>query len=159
MICISTDKPLPAGLDSFYYEVEILTPEEGDWWEFPILAVGFCTLGAHAYDFPGWAPKANFGAGQSWAYHADDGGFWANHTTKRKGRDESYGPGHTVGCGVDLERNVVWFTRDGKRLEFEHTIVSGRLFPILGLEGNVCLRTNFGGEKPFVWCDANAQHA
>ena len=67
---------------------------------------------------------------------------------------EPYGPGDTVGCGVDLETRKIWFTKQGRKLEFEHEGVKGRLFPILGLSDRVSLETNFGG-KPFMWAEAN----
>lgn len=68
---------------------------------------------------------------------------------------ETYGPGDTVGCGVDLETRRIWFTKNGRKLDFEHRDVKGRLFPILGLEDDVSLVTNFGGKKPFMWAEAN----
>jgi ankyrin repeat protein len=153
---ISSDKPLPAGLDRYYYEVTLrdLPPEEQeDAPDYLFFGIGFCTFGAQHYNFPGWSPKRNTPSGQSWAYHGDDGWFGAG-TGATQDFGEPYGPGHTVGCGVDLETQKIWFTKQGKKLEFEHEGVRGRLFPVIGLSDRVDLETNFGG-KPFMWAEAN----
>jgi hypothetical protein len=46
---ISTDKPLPASLDRYYYEVTLrgLAPEEQEEApDYPFFGIGFCTFGA-----------------------------------------------------------------------------------------------------------------
>ena len=153
---VSTDKPLPAGLDRYYYEVTLRHlpgQEKEEQPGNPAVGIGFCTIGAQCYEFPGWPPKRNTPSGQSWAYHGDDGWFAAG-SNPVKSYGEPYGPGDTVGCGVDLETQKIWFTKQGRKLEFEHEGVKGRLFPILGLSDRVSLETNFGG-KPFMWAEAN----
>jgi hypothetical protein len=155
-LCLTTDKPLPAGLDRFYYEITLSACEDvEEQLDNPIFGIGFCTIGAPAYTFPGWEPKRSAPSGKSWAYHGDDGGLFANHGSNTIDQDEPYGPGDTVGCGVDLESGRIWFTRNGQRLQCEHTNVTGRLFPIVGLKDAVSVRTNFGGKIDFAWEDGN----
>jgi hypothetical protein len=153
---VSTDKPLPAGLDRYYFEVTSrkLT-EDKEQPENPCMAVGFCTLGAQYYELPSWEPKRNFPSDRSWAYHGDDGGFYAGNTFSTHPFGEPYGPGDTIGCGVDLETRKMWYTKNGKKCVYEHEGVSGRLFPIIGLQVKVSLETNFGGKEPFLWAEAN----
>lgn len=146
LICIVSNKPLPPSMERFYYEIT-LERLEGD----GELAMGFCTLGAAPHRFPGWIPKTEYASALGWAYHSDDGGYYhANDAFVA--RDETYGPGDTVGCGVNLETHKIWFTKNGKKLAHEFGGVKGRLFPILGLNDTVTLKTNFGQEA-FVWKD------
>ncbi|KAH7082503.1 hypothetical protein FB567DRAFT_107375 [Paraphoma chrysanthemicola] len=158
-ICISANKPLPAGLDSFYFEItskpttrETRHDSQKD---FPVLAIGFCTIGGSAILFPGWPPRGAAPSARSWGYHADDGGLFDSHCEEFEAvaTEVPYGPGHTIGCGVDLTTQTMWFTRDGRRLESEFKNVQGRLFPLLGLEDEVLVETNFTG--PFLWNDRN----
>ncbi|KAM0694964.1 hypothetical protein Q7P36_005320 [Cladosporium allicinum] len=153
---MSTDKPLPAGLDRYYYEVtlrDLPAEEQDEEPDCPLLGIGFCTFGAQYYDFPGKPPKRSTPSGQSWAYHGDDGWFGAG-SYARQIYGETFEHGNTVGCGVDLETRKIWYTKQGRKLEFEDEGVRGRLFPIIGLADRVSLETNFGG-KPFMWAEAN----
>jgi ankyrin repeat protein len=158
-ICISTDKPLPAGLDTFYFEVSIKLPGEEakrskPQPQYPILAIGFCTIGGSAIQFPGWAPREDVPSAKSWGYHGDDGGLFCSavpYDAMRGGRfyGPPYQPGDTIGCGVNLTEGKMWFTRNGEQLENGFDNVQGRLFPLLGLRHKVVLETNFEG--PFLW--------
>ncbi|KAK1058562.1 hypothetical protein LTR74_013285 [Friedmanniomyces endolithicus] len=150
-VCISTDKPLPAGLPEYYFEVtsKKMTGEKQA--EYPMLAIGFCTLQGSAIDFPGWEPSSRAPSASSWGYHGDDGNL-ADSSISEADTDveRRYKPGDTVGCGVNTDENSIWFTRNGKRLEKELKDVRGRLVPLLGLWGAVQLETNFGS-RPFLW--------
>ncbi|KAK5653004.1 hypothetical protein OQA88_9290 [Cercophora sp. LCS_1] len=156
-VCVSSDRPLPAGLGQYYFEVTLKDVGEATDHAFrqekpnPIVAVGFCTIGGGVIQFPGWPPKGVAPTAKSWAYHADDGGFF---TSKENGfaisSRSKYGPGDTVGCGVDLSKKEMWWTLNGERLDFTMSNVEGRLFPVVGLCEKVALETNFGTE-PFKW--------
>ena len=157
--CMSTDRPLPAGLERYYFEIKSLDMPDIDYQpECAVTAIGFCTLGAASYDFPGWHSMRSAPSGKSWAYHGDDGGLFAGSSTRAIGAAERYGKGDVVGCGVDLAAQKIWFTKNGNMLAQGHTDVSGRLFPVIGLwRDPVSLQTNFGGKKPFAWAEANEQ--
>lgn len=156
--CLSTNLPLPAGHKTFYFEVTSQKAEDMDQVEYPEVAIGLCTLGASAIEFPGWPATEQAPRARSWAYHGDDGSFAAskgdsNEYHPSEGR--RFGPGDTVGCGIDFDSCTMWFTKNGEKLEGAEDVckdVRGRLFPILGIYDNAQLETNFG-EKPFVWND------
>lgn len=154
-ICISTSKPLPAGLERFYFVTTIQTTagkaRKGSNGDFPVVAIGFCTIGGSAITFPGWPPRAAAPSAQSWGYHGQDGCLLSscreNGSTVANGIP--YREGHVIGCGVDLSTQTIWFTRDEHRLASEFKDVKGRLFPLLGLMDNIVVQTNFAG--PFIW--------
>jgi hypothetical protein len=152
--CISTDKPLPAGVAQYYFEVTCKpiasTTKQS---EYPVLAIGFCTIGGYAIRFPGWPPRQDAPSAKSWGYHGDDGKIFCSAGGEDQAgpmsSDTQYGPGDTVGCGVDLVTRTIWFTRNGVKLNKGFTKVQGRLFPLLGLEHVAEVETNFAG--PFMW--------
>ncbi|KAK6859062.1 hypothetical protein PG995_004915 [Apiospora arundinis] len=104
--CISADKPLPANIDSYYFEVKFLgssasTAANGNdvssngggsddnvnnsssdikdfQNQYPIVAIGFCTYSGAPIDFPGWPPRRDALSVRSWGYHGDDGGFFSS---------------------------------------------------------------------------------
>jgi ankyrin repeat protein len=150
---LTSDKPLPAHLTEFYFEIRsVPAPEiKNDPKDFPILAIGFCTLGAAGLEFPGWPPLKRDFSTRSWAWHGDDGGHFDGISPRGMDHGSRYRAGDTVGCGIDLEEGRMWFTLNGKRQEKEFLGVGGRLFPVVGLHGSVMLETRFA--KPFFMDD------
>ncbi|TKA78418.1 hypothetical protein B0A55_03055 [Friedmanniomyces simplex] len=132
--CIWADKPLPAGLPEYYFEVTSRKMSNEKQTEFPEMAIGFCTLQASAIDFPGWLPSSRAPSARSWGYHGDDGGLGESSGTFEVDPERRYKPGDTVGCVVNIDEGLIWFTRNGIRLEKEFKD----------------LETNFGS-RPFVW--------
>lgn len=151
--CISTDRPLPAGVAQYYFEVTYKSVANPGQREHPVTAIGFCTIGGSAIRFPGWPARQDAPSAKSWGYHGDDGFTFTSTSeddrTGSTGSGDPYGPGDTVGCGVDLTSRTIWFTRNGVKLDAGFTNVQGRLFPILGFEHMVEIETNFSG--PFMW--------
>ncbi|KAI0425464.1 ankyrin repeat-containing domain protein [Xylaria sp. FL1042] len=157
-ICVTTDRPLPAGLDDFYFEITLEPLETQHKIEYPILAVGFCTLRGHTIVFPGWPPQDRAKSAASWGYHGDDGGFFCSTGDGQAVFVDSnlrYQAGDTVGCGVDLTTGKIWFTKNGEMLKHSFQDVHGRLFPVVGLRHAVRFSTNFIG--PFKW-NSDAEH-
>ncbi|KAK4246311.1 ankyrin-3 [Corynascus novoguineensis] len=164
-LCISADRPLPEGLETYYFEVTLkeLPPaaaaaaQDKEW---PEMAIGFCTLGGAALEFPGWwAPTDSPTTAKSWGYHSDTGGMYSSVMEQSDDyvdlvyEEQRYRVGDTVGAGVDLGKGEIWFTRNGVKLDRVVKGVEGRLFPVVGLHDEVCFETNFGreGDGDFMW--------
>jgi hypothetical protein len=110
-LCLLADHPVPAGLKKYYFELEVLDPDQeepaaastgatqqptpppepadaayppaSDGENGPEVALGFTTaVDATALQFPGWTVKAAPSVA-SWAYHADDGGLYTYTETRR----------------------------------------------------------------------------
>ena len=157
-ICVTTNRPLPAGLDDFYFEITSEPLEAQHKVEYPVFAIGFCTLRGDTTDFPGWPPRDRAKSAASWAYHGDNGGFYrstGNGLAESSDRDLRYQSRDTVGCGVDLATGRIWFTKNGELLKHSFQDVHGRLFPVIGLRQPVRICTNFVG--PFKW-DSDVEH-
>ncbi|KAM7211429.1 ankyrin-3 [Rhypophila decipiens] len=157
-VCLASNRPLPAGLDEYYFEVTFhdIPHQDEPPQEHPIVAIGFCTIGGAALEFPGWPSKPNASKAKSWAMHGDDGGLFCSFIDDWALRqylgDYKYGlPGDVVGCGVNLRTGEMFWTKNGTKIPaavFKN--VDGRLFPVIGLDHKVWCTTNFGGE-PFMW--------
>ena len=109
--CLRADYPFPPrDLGPVYFEITILhaedTPEPDS--ESTIVTLGFCgefcdmTM-AH----PGW---------NAWSvgYHGDDGGIYEEEASRAISYERRFGPGNTVGCGIDYASEEYFFTIDGK---------------------------------------------
>lgn len=111
-------RPINHGDDDIrYFEVKILTSpnlendsNDSDASPLPIVVIGFCGEFADMTNaLIGW---------NVWTvgYHGDDGMIFENRDTKHGDYDtkRKFGPGNTVGCGIDYSQNEYFFTRDGK---------------------------------------------
>lgn len=150
-ICISSDRPVPAGLERYYFEVtlsNVPADDASDPNDRPWFAIGFCTIGGAAITFPGWPARENAPRAKSYGYHGDDGGLYVYSAAEGQpvGYGFEYGPGDTVGCGVDFVEDEIFFTLNGERVGDGQRGVSGRLFPLLGIMGRICCVVNFEGE-------------
>jgi hypothetical protein len=150
---VSTIKPLPAGLDKYYFEVTSRKlAEDKEQPDSPFMGIGFCTLGAQYYEFPGWEPKRSFPSGRSWAHHGDDGGFYDGRSTSPQSYGELYGPGDTVGTrrtarSANIQRTVRSATTSRKEFPgdcFQSSVCRRRSYRKLTLEG----RNLFNGLRP-----------
>ncbi|KAK0701422.1 ankyrin repeat-containing domain protein [Apiosordaria backusii] len=168
-VSISADKPLPPGLDRYYYEITIRPPPvvaEAESMFNPtsprpsrlLIAVGFSSVGGAGVRFPGDAIKEDDPNpdAKSWAYNSRAGEIYASDGSGTNFIGTSYGEvGDTIGVGVDLASREMWATKNGVKVgvyDDEDGDVSGRLFPIVGFSGLVQFETNFGGPgRDFVW--------
>ncbi|KAH0402552.1 purine and uridine phosphorylase, partial [Aureobasidium melanogenum] len=129
------DHPIPAGLNHFFFEVEIVCGGRRS-----LVAIGLCNGSSSKTGMPGW----NAG---SWAYHGDDGKKFGEHGEGER-YSETYGTGDTICCGIDFNSNTVEFYKNGIPLGTAFEGVKGRLFPVIGL-GNqdLHLRIRFLAEE------------
>jgi len=146
-LSITANRPISSGLTKYYYEVTLL--EVDDSLANPELAIGFCTLSdTSLLTFPGW-PEPRAASSKSWAYHGDNGGFYAHTSWEAQTYGSPYAPGDTIGCGVDFATGKIWFTTNGEKIDGGFEKVAGRLFPVVGLSDRVKIKANFTGD--FVW--------
>ncbi|KAI0814195.1 ankyrin repeat-containing domain protein [Xylaria sp. FL0064] len=148
-VCVTTDRPLPAGLDDFYFEITLEHLDTQHRMDYPIFAIGFCTLRGHTIVFPGGPPQDRAKSAASWGYHGDIGGFFCSTGEGLPMFVDSslrYQAGDTVGCGVDLTTGRMWFTKNGEMLKHSFQDVHGRLFPVVGLRHAVRFSANFHDE-------------
>ncbi len=155
---ILPDHPVPAGIERFYFEIEIKSDLGRD--SELANAIGFATQPAHLDGFPGWFnPVA-----PSWGYHGDDGQFCANGNERNSLSNNPYGKGTTIGCGVIYQNGVdgkIFYTKDGESLgiAFERGVL-GRLYPVVGMAERAKLEANFGEDvegRPFRWKPGNTR--
>ncbi|KAL7896114.1 concanavalin A-like lectin/glucanase domain-containing protein [Trichoderma sp. TUCIM 5745] len=98
---------------------------------------------------------------RSWGYHGDDGDIYPSNGGGR------YGPQYTkhdvIGCGVDFDNGVAFFTLNGKYLGIAFRRIQGKLYPAVSFEyaSEGCqVLANFG-QKPFLFdlSEWNAEEA
>ena len=136
-----------------YYEVSIesLRSSSTTFAAQPVLtecvAVGLATEGFSGKDLlPGWS-KDSFG------FHGDDGAIFHGRGRALKSFGPTFGPGDTVGCGLDIAKREIFYTLNGKMLGVAFSDIDPNLvlYPTVGIDANVVVRFNFGlVSKPFA---------
>lgn len=103
-----------------------------------------------AVSLPGWN-SASFG------YHSDNGGLYHGSGRMQK-RAGAFGPGDTVGMGIDYASGGIFVTKNGKFLDFGWVDLkyyleeTKQLYPVIGIDSKDVVQVNYGGgfsEKPF----------
>ncbi|KAI1129292.1 hypothetical protein F5Y10DRAFT_238620 [Nemania abortiva] len=166
-ICLRADFPFPPRLlGPSYFEVTIDTEMDGNEPTTPAhsglssesepivnISVGLCgEFLNRKRSLPGW---------ELWSigYHGGDGKIFEGRFMSRPrvfGTGHRFGPGQTIGCGVDYERKIYFFTVDGVVIADRHIndIIFRKLYPCIGHAGSKAkVVANFGG-SPFAWHDA-----
>jgi len=132
-----------------YYEVTIVPASEdlqnNKEGKTECVAVGVAVqdFNLHKY-MPGW-DKHSFG------YHGDDGGFYhaSGHPVAiESGGLPNFGAGDCVGCGIDYEKNALFYTKNGQFLGYATQLTEEQLlqewFPVVGVDTNCPVQCNFG---------------
>ena len=128
------------------------------------VAIGLSTRRFSPTDkMPGWDD-------QSFGFHSDDGGTYHGRGDMLRRYGPTYGPGDTVGCGLDYITRRIFFVKNGVFLGYafgnrhddfgrnsDHISASGRLskaivnsglYPTVGIDSKCPIAVNFG-ERPF----------
>lgn len=138
-----------------YYEVTIVPASEDlqnnkeGKTECVAVGVALQDFNLHKY-MPGW-DKHSFG------YHGDDGGFYhaGGHPVSTESGLPTFGAGDCVGCGIDYEKNALFYTKNGQFLGYATQLTEEQLlqewFPVVGVDTNSPVQCNFGTstENPF----------
>jgi len=126
------------------------------------VAIGLSTPSFRPHNrMPGWDAE-------SYGYHGDDGGIFHGHGNMLREYGPAFGPGDTVGCGLDYARGRVFFVKNGVFLGYAFDVsrhmnmqnngskgskkkgeeeVFG-LYPTVGVDTECPVFVNFG-EYPF----------
>ncbi|CAM9414328.1 unnamed protein product [Chrysoparadoxa australica] len=130
-----------------YFELEILPGAVDSQLQCVVIGLsssGFCLRGK----MPGW-DSASYG------YHGDDGGIFHSNGTMQRQYGEPFGPGDTVGAGVDYsngdgKRGNIFFTKNGRNLGVAFADVTGAFYPTVGIDSSAPVRLNLGA-RPFMY--------
>jgi hypothetical protein len=91
---------------------------------------------------PGWDQ-------QSYGYHGDDGGIFHSSGGMLEQFGPKFGPGDTIGCGIDYISKGIFYTLNGEFLGYAWERISDEilqkdLFPVVGIDTNSPIHMNFG---------------
>jgi len=110
------------------------------------VAVGVAMESFHVHSrMPGWDR-------QSFGYHGDDGGIFHSSGGMLKPYGPKFGPGDTIGCGIDYISKTIFYTLNGEFLgdafgNIDKNILQTDLYPVVGLDSNSPIHLNFGTDK------------
>jgi hypothetical protein len=124
------------------------------------VAIGLSTRYFSPVDkMPGWDSE-------SYGYHGDDGGIYHGRGVMLSRYGPSYGPGDTVGCGLDYASRRIFFVKNGVFLGYafgdgcddisggggglSRRIMDRGLYPTVGVDTECPISVNFG-ERPFMF--------
>ncbi|QYS95164.1 Protein SSH4 [Trichoderma simmonsii] len=124
--------PIPELQNVYYFEVTIeKSGGPGSW------GIGFTEEHTDLNTMLGW-PES------SWGYHGDDGDSFAEGLSRNYG--PIYGEGAVIGCGINFDKNIAFYTKNGKILGQAFTDIRGKLYPAISVDKRMVgsrARTNF----------------
>jgi len=113
------------------------------------VAIGLSTRSfSPSNKMPGWDLT-------SYGYHGDDGGIFHGQGDMLKLYGPAFGPGDTVGCGLEYSTRRIFFVKNGTFLgyafdECPKEVVNDGLYPTVGIDTECPVFMNFG-ERPFMF--------
>jgi hypothetical protein len=144
---VLSDEPIPTSLRKvpFYYVEMTLMEGSSSTSTDATVTLGFAHKNYAANKQPGW----NTG---SVAYHGDDGGIFVGPTGRHTYSREVYHIGDTVGVGLHIPSNRVFFTKNAQLQMVACSINENEPLHIcVGMWDKIHISMNFGKEKPFVF--------
>ena len=111
------------------------------------VAIGLSTSRFRAHSkMPGWDYE-------SYGYHGDDGGVFHGKGEMIRLYGPKFGPGDTVGCGLDYASRRIFFCKNGEFLGYafdrvDERMIEAGLYPTVGLDSHCPIFVNYGS-KPF----------
>ncbi|KAL7431041.1 hypothetical protein ACHAXM_002493 [Skeletonema potamos] len=111
------------------------------------VAIGLSALSFNPRSkMPGWDEH-------SFGYHGDDGGIFHGHGDMLRRYGPSFGPGDTVGCGLEYSTRKIFFVKNGVFLgwafdKVDKEMVERGLYPTVGVDTECPIHVNFG-QVPF----------
>ncbi|KAK5995891.1 Protein ssh4 [Cladobotryum mycophilum] len=141
---VMSNLPVPKQNDVYYWEAKVYEKPENT-----LLSIGMATKPYPLFRLPGYHKY-------SVAYHSNG----SRHYNQPFSRTP-YGPqivqGDVVGVGYRPRTGVIFFTRNGKKLEeVVHGLKSQNFFPAIGANGPSTVHVNFG-QSGFVFIEANVK--
>jgi SPRY domain len=136
---LRANHPVPIGKYVFYFEVTIMgLPERR------IAGVGFSVKNHDPIvNMPGWSKY-------SWGYHSDDGKKFHGKSAGNP-YGPKFGPGDTVGCGLNYKSRTIFYTINGQLLGTAFWKVRGRLWPVVVLSNHSEAKVEVNFKGPFRW--------
>ena len=110
-------------------------------------AIGLSTKSfSSSNKMPGWDDT-------SFGYHGDDGGIYHGQGDMLRRYGPAFGPGDTVGCGLEYSSRRIFFCKNGVFLGYafdkcEKEVVDSGLYPTIGVDTECPIFVNFGS-RPF----------
>ncbi|RKL35155.1 hypothetical protein BFJ70_g8013 [Fusarium oxysporum] len=123
---VRADHPMwPQEHGVYYFEITISNDVEN---EMRRLGIGFCdettSLGVQL----GWTNG-------SWGYHGDDGNaFGEINTSRGSPYGPTFGHGDVIGCGVNFDKEIAFYTKNGEVIGRAFTDVRGKLYPAISVD-------------------------
>ena len=137
---IRASVPIPYQCYFYYYELAVLGVGESGR---NSISIGLTSEESRLQSLPGWE-KNTIG------YHGDDGNIFSGKSSVQVANGPEFGIGDVVGCGINMRKNVVIFTKNGKYSAIVHSSMENNVrFPTIGMDtdgGKV--EVNFG-QKPY----------
>ncbi|KAI1140323.1 SPRY domain-containing protein [Hypoxylon sp. FL0543] len=131
---IRADHPMPWQAGIYYFEVTLLSRRRDE----TTVCIGFSTKNVPLIRPPGWEPE-------SWGYHGDDGDVYSGQNVGKAYDGSSFGPGDTIGCGINFRTREAFFTKNGQDYKTAFRDIKGDLYPTVGMKkAGEHIRVNFG---------------